>query len=79
MLLSPSLNAQTIKSDDSILAEYIKSCELTKLNFNSCQNKFDSINENRKQDSFWISTEGEVLKFVLYFSVGAITAKALHE
>lgn len=74
MLLSQSLRAN---ESDAVLADYIKSCEVTKLNLESCESRFYKLNEQRANDSFWQSTEGEITKFALYFLLGFGSAKIL--
>lgn len=72
--------SKTIDENDlSELADYVKGCEVTKMNLQSCEGKFYKLNEERQQESFWNSTTGEIAKFMIYFSLGAITIKSLDD
>lgn len=74
MLLSQSLRAN---ESDAVLADYIKTCEVTKLNLGSCESRFYKLNEQRVNESFWQSTEGEITKFIVALFVGYGSAKIL--
>lgn len=70
------LNTTTESND---LVQYVKACEVTKMNLQSCEGAFYKLSEQRTQESFWQSTEGEITKFLIYFAVGAATVKIIDD
>ncbi len=71
--------AQTPKSltpeqQDKIAHELIKG-QVCERNLNTCQEAFNEVNGSEPH-SFWQSTTGEILKGVIFFSLGYGLAKA---